>query len=103
MRAGEARQAFLAFGGEMDFHAAAVIQTGFALNQSRFCATRNQRNGAMLMRLQFFGEFTDRRPIATGKAFDVEKKEVLQWCDPFLFDRFLAEAQEASQLITKFR
>ena len=44
-----------------------------ALDKPLFFTTGNQRNDAVMLRLQALREFSDRRPVAAGIAFDMQQ------------------------------
>lgn len=57
----------------------------------------------MMMRLQALGKFGNRRPFPVGKSLYLQQQKVLKMGNSTLLGDFLAEAQEAPELIPEVR
>jgi len=69
---------------QVNFDPSAIFGGATAFNETHHFATRNQRNHAMLLRLQALREFPDGCPIATGITLDMQQQQILQWCQAML-------------------
>ena len=58
---------------QVDLDAPPILGGTAAFDKPLFFAAGNQRNDAVVLRLQTLREFSDRRPIAPGIAFDMQQ------------------------------
>jgi len=75
----QARQFFEHFFGilqQVDLDSPPVFGGAAALDKALLFAARDQRDHAVMLRLQALRELADRRPVAAGIAFDMQQQQV---------------------------
>ena len=97
----EQGQQTLACRGEMHLDFPPVIASDLTLHQSQLLATRNQRDRAMMMGLQALRQFAHGGPLAIRKPAYMQQQLVLEMGNAVLVRRFLAKAQETTQLVAE--
>lgn len=101
MKARQLLQAFVAFSRQLHLHPAPIAAADAASDQPGCLASRNQRHDPVMLRLEAFGEFSDRRPFAAGKALDLEQQQVLQRGYSLPARQLFAEAEITAQLVAE--
>jgi hypothetical protein len=64
---------------QMHLDLPAVFFADFSNDQFQRFAARYQRHDTMMLGAESLRELTDRRPFPSGKAFQMQKQQVLQW------------------------
>jgi hypothetical protein len=64
---------FFAILQQVNLDAPPILGGTAAFDKTLFFAARNQRDNAMMLRLQTLREFSNRSPVATGIAFDMQQ------------------------------
>jgi hypothetical protein len=103
MQACQMLQHPLAFGQQMDLDDAPVARARTPLDEPVLLAARDERDHAVGLGLQAFGELADGREVALRESLDVQQQQVLQGRDAERLHRVLGEALEAADLVTKGR
>ena len=93
----------LGFFQQPDFDPPPILGGTPAFDITLFFAARNQRDNAVMLRLQTLRKFPDRRPVATGITPDLQQQQVLQRLDSAPPGCLLAESHEFPDLMAKIR
>lgn len=103
MQQSEFCQKLFSFRKQKHFDEALVAFPLAASDQTSLLAARNKRHSAVMVRLQAFGQFSDRGPVPAGKSLQLQEQLILQGGDPVLLGDFFAEPEKPAKLITKIR
>lgn len=88
-------------GGEPDQYLAPISSAFLAADQASRLTTIHQRQGAMRLHLQPISKFADGGCLPAGHALDMQQEEILLGRQALTFSRLLAEAQEATKLVSE--
>lgn len=78
-----------------------VVASDLTLHQSQFLAARDQRDRAVMMGLQALRQFAHGSPFAIRKPAYMQQQLILEMGDAVLVRRFLAKAQETTELVAE--
>jgi hypothetical protein len=87
----------------MHLHRPTVVASRLAPYQPELLAARNQRDRAVVMRLETLGQFAHGGPLAAGQSAYVQQQLILKMGDAMTARHFLAEAQKTSELVAEIR
>lgn len=102
MLRGEFLKLARALGFEVDFHQPPVERAALASYEAGFFTPRDECYHAVVLQLQAFSQFSNRRPIATGESTYVQHQQILLRCEPGVAGGGLGKMQKAPQLVAEF-
>jgi len=98
----EARKQRFACRLEVHLDLPAIGFARLALHEAERLAACDERDDAVMLRLQPLGEFADGRPFAVRIALDVQQQQLLQRRHAFALRGALGEAFETPHLVAEF-